>query len=91
MARHLPLDHFCPWREEAEELRERLTALEAKTTALERHVFGRKAERLPGVQQLLRHEQAGEDTEALLAFTRKRGNLDRDAGGVPGVRHPGPR
>ncbi len=72
MARHLPLDHFCPWREEAEELRERLTALEAKTTALERHVFGRKAERLPGVQQLLRREQAGEDTEA-----RRRQALDK--------------
>lgn len=72
MARHLPLDHFCPWREEAEELRERLTALEAKTAALERHVFGRRAERLPGVQQLLRREQAGEDAEA-----RRRQALDK--------------
>jgi transposase len=45
--RVLPLDHFCPWREEAEELKERLTSLEAKMAALERHVFGRKAERLP--------------------------------------------
>jgi len=64
MARHLPLDHFCPWREEAEELRERVTALEAKTAVLERHVFGRKTERLPGIEQQLRREQAGEDTEA---------------------------
>ena len=31
----------------------------------------------------------GEDF--VLAFTRKRGNLDREARGVPGVRHPGPR
>jgi transposase len=64
MARHLPLDHFCPWREEAEELRERLTALETKTAALERHVFGRKAERLPTVQQQLRREQSDEEGEA---------------------------
>jgi len=63
MARYLPLDHFCPWREEAEELRERLTALEAKTATLERHVFGKRSERLPTVRQLLRDEQAGEDTE----------------------------
>jgi len=63
MARHLPLDHFCPWREEAEELRQRVTSLEAKTAVLERHVFGRKRERLPGVEQQLRREQAGEDTQ----------------------------
>lgn len=72
MARQLPLDHFCPWREEAEELRERLTTLETKTAALERHVFGRKAERLPGIQQLLRREQAGEDSE-----TRRQQALDK--------------
>ncbi len=63
MVRHLPLDHFCPWREEAEELRERVTSLEAKTAVLERHVFGRKTERLPGIEQQLRREQAGEDNE----------------------------
>jgi transposase len=63
MARHLPLDHFCPWREEAEELRQRVTSLEAKRAVLERHVFGRKRERLPGVEQQLRREQAGQDTE----------------------------
>ncbi|WNG33083.1 transposase [Archangium violaceum] len=81
MTRQLPLDHFCPWREEAEELRERLTALEAKTATLERHVFGRKAERLPGIQQLLQREQADEDTEARRqqALTKRRERAARRA------------
>jgi transposase len=72
MARHLPLDHFCPWREEAEELRQRQVVLEAKVTALEKRVYGKSSERLPGVQQLLRREQAGEDKE-----TRRRQALDK--------------
>ncbi|NVJ03538.1 hypothetical protein HV824_36370, partial [Myxococcus sp. AM009] len=44
MPRELPQEHFCPWREEAEELKERLTSLEAKMATLERHVFGRRTE-----------------------------------------------
>jgi transposase len=56
--RELPSDHFCPWREEAEELRERLTVLQGQMAALERYVFGKKAERLPSVEQQLRREQA---------------------------------
>jgi transposase len=56
--RELPPEHLCPWREEAEELRERLTTLQAQQAALERYVFGKKAERLPSVEQQLRREQA---------------------------------
>ena len=57
MARYLPPDHFCPWREEAEALRQRQVVLETKVVALEKRVFGRSSERLPTVQQLLRHQQ----------------------------------
>lgn len=63
MARYLPPDHYCPWREEAEELRQRQVVLEAKVAALEKRVFGKKSERMPTVQQQLRHQQAGADSE----------------------------
>ncbi|QRK06750.1 cell division protein ZapB [Archangium violaceum] len=39
----------------------------------------------------LREENRQLEERLVLAFTRKRGNLDREAGGVPGVRPPGPR
>jgi hypothetical protein len=84
----LPFEHFCPWREEAQELRERFATLQAQKAALERYVFGKKSERLPSVEQQLRREQAQQTeqskqskqdsaarAEAVLAITRKRGNL----------------
>ena len=45
--RVLPLDHHCPWREEAEELREKLDHLAAEVEALKRAVFGKKSEKMP--------------------------------------------
>ena len=64
--RELPQDHHCPWREEAEELRARLTQLEADYAAkfaslsaqlekLQRHVFGRRSEKMPSIAPF--HEQ----------------------------------
>ncbi len=79
MPRELPLDHFCPWREEAEELRERLTRLETKTAALEKRVFGRKSERMPPVKKLLRAELSEQEEaqreEAALQKRRERAAL----------------
>ncbi|NOJ99078.1 transposase, partial [Corallococcus coralloides] len=77
MPRVLPLDHFCPWREEAEELRERMTSLESKMAALERRVFGKKTEKIPPVAQELRSESPSPEeetarTEAALARRRER-------------------
>ncbi|AGC44958.1 hypothetical protein MYSTI_03652 [Myxococcus stipitatus DSM 14675] len=40
------MDHHCPWREEAEELRERLTTLEQQVATLTRTVIGTKSEKL---------------------------------------------
>ena len=77
MPRELPQDHFCPWREEAEELKERLTSLEAKMAALERHVFGRRAEKLPTVAAELRG--GGADTEAARAEAAKQKRRERAA------------
>ncbi|ABF88622.1 hypothetical protein MXAN_6675 [Myxococcus xanthus DK 1622] len=56
MPRELPQDRFCPWREEAEDLKARLTSLEAKMATLERHVFRRRAEKLPTVADELRED-----------------------------------
>lgn len=64
MPRELPLDHVCPWREEAEQLREQLTVLQGQMAALERYVFGKKAERLPSVEQQLRHEKAQQSEQS---------------------------
>jgi transposase len=51
--RDLPLDHFCPWREEAEELRAKLSAVEDRLAALERHLFGKKSEKMPSLAREL--------------------------------------
>ncbi|XXF81580.1 IS66 family transposase [Myxococcaceae bacterium GXIMD 01537] len=75
----LPLDHFCPWREEAEELKERLTSLEGKMAALERHVFGRKTEKLPTVASELRGEVAGEESKAERDEAAKKKRRERAA------------
>jgi len=93
--RELPLDHFCPWREEAEELRERLTTLEAKMASLERHVFGRKAERLPTVRQQLRGEQSEQEVaaqaQAALQKRRERAALKLEQALTREVRHAVPQ
>lgn len=52
--RELPLDHHCAWREEAEELRERLTVVEAQLEKLQRHVFGQRSEKMPPIGEELR-------------------------------------
>ncbi|WP_426750763.1 hypothetical protein [Myxococcus sp. Y35] len=61
MPRELPQDHFCPWREEAEELKAEVSriggevdALKGQLAALQRHVFGRRAEKLPTVLMVTR-------------------------------------
>jgi len=79
VARVLPLDHHCPWREEAEELKEGLTSLEGKMAALERHVFGRKTERMPTVAAELREEVVGEESKAERDEAAKKKRRERAA------------
>ncbi|WP_141333553.1 hypothetical protein [Myxococcus sp. AB025B] len=76
MPRELPQDHFCPWREEAEELKAEVgriggevDALKGQLAALQRHVFGRKAEKLPTVAAELR---AAADATAARAEAAKK-------------------
>ena len=96
MARVLPLDHHCAWREEAEELRERLDTVEGKLAALERHVFGRKSERLPGVKDELKRQAApdaaADAARAQEALQKRRERAARKAAEAPTrpVHHPVP-
>jgi transposase len=87
--------HFCPWREEAEELKQRLTSLEGKMAALERHVFGRKAERMPPVAAELRGEEAGAESkaardEAAKKKRRERADLKQKQAPTREIRHAVP-
>jgi transposase len=68
---HLPDDHHCPWREWAEELEERVETLETRVATLERHIFGRKSEKLPPVKQQLR---VGDERNSPTALERRRQN-----------------
>lgn len=75
---HLPEDHHCPWREEAEALREdldcvasKLGKVETELEILKRHVFGRKSEKMPSVKQQLRVGE-GRNSPAATAKRRER-------------------
>jgi transposase len=73
---HLPDDHHCPWREWAEELEERVETLETRVATLERHIFGRKSEKLPPIKQQLR---VGEGRNSPAALERRRQNASARA------------
>ncbi|NOJ79204.1 IS66 family transposase [Myxococcus xanthus] len=92
MPRELPQDHFCPWREEAEELKERLTSLEAKMATLERHVFGRRTEKLPTVAAELRGDADATAAQAEAAKKKRRERAARKAEEAPSreIRHAVP-
>ncbi|GHG95481.1 hypothetical protein GCM10012319_59330 [Comamonas sp. KCTC 72670] len=92
MPRELPQDHFCPWREEAEELKERLTSLEAKMATLERHVFGRRTEKLPTVASELRGDADATAAQAEAAKKKRRERAARKAEEAPSreIRHAVP-
>ncbi|TSC32019.1 IS66 family transposase [Corallococcus sp. Z5C101001] len=88
----MPQDHFCPWREEAEELKERLTSLEAKMATLERHVFGRRAEKLPTVAAELRGDEDSTAARAEAAKQKRQERAARKAEEAPAreIRHAVP-
>ncbi|HZH15428.1 MAG TPA: IS66 family transposase [Archangium sp.] len=90
MARYLPPDHFCPWREEAEELRERLTRVEARVEELQRRVFGRTSERLPPVSKELREQRTDETARQAAQDKRRERAAARAALPSPQVHHPVP-
>lgn len=102
MPRVLPLDHFCPWREEAEELKAEvsriggeLDTLKGQMAALQRHVFGKRAEKLPTVQAELRGDATGAEAKSArdeAAKKKRRERAARKAQGAPTreIRHAVP-
>jgi transposase len=91
--RQLPLDHHCAWREEAEELKAEvgriggeLDAFKSQLAALQRHVFGKKAERMPAVVAELRAEVASPESKAerdAAALAKRRERAARRAEQAP--------
>ncbi len=47
-------DHRCEWRDEAESLRAEVGELRAQLAKLQRHVFGKRSEKMPPVAQAIR-------------------------------------
>jgi transposase len=100
--RYLPPDHHCPWREEAEELRERLQQVEALVAKLQRQVFGAKSERMPEpaqrmptVQHQLRQQQSPEQTATRQQHSaqkrRERAALKAERAPARRIFHPVPQ
>ncbi len=91
--RVLPLDHHCAWREEAEELKAEvgriggeLDVLKGQLAALQRHVFGKKAERMPAVGAELRADAATAESKAkrdAAALEKRRERAARKAEQLP--------
>jgi transposase len=73
---NLPEDHHCAWREWAEVLEERVDTLEARLAVLERHVFGRRSEKLPAIKDQLR---VGNGRNGDAAQERRRENAEKRA------------
>ncbi|QQR43402.1 IS66 family transposase [Myxococcus xanthus] len=99
MPRELPQDHFCPWREEAEELKAEVSriggevdALKGQLAALQRHVFGRRAEKLPTVAAELRGNADSTAARAAAAKQKRRERATRKAEEAPAreIRHAVP-
>jgi hypothetical protein len=69
-------DHQCPWREKAETLEKQLATMQEKLeqltgsmTNLQRHVFGKRSEKMPPVAHSLRDAEA--DSAAALEKRRE--------------------
>ncbi|WP_223644097.1 IS66 family transposase [Corallococcus sp. EGB] len=99
MPRELPQDHFCPWREEAEELKAEVSriggevdALKGQLAALQRHVFGKRAEKLPTVAAELRGDADSTAAQAEAAKEKRQERAARKAEGAPAreIRHAVP-
>lgn len=63
--------HDCEWREKAEALEEKVDALTAQLEVLQRHVFGKKSEKLPRIEDELRRGEPA-DFEEVQRLRRER-------------------
>lgn len=66
-------DHLCEWRDYAKELEDRLLHVQAQVEALQRHVFGKRSEKMPPIAKELRASgSSGVDPTATQEKRRKR-------------------
>ena len=75
-------DHACEWKDEAERLaaelaatREEMAGLAATLEKLQRHVFGKRSEKMPPVGEALR--KAGVESDPAAALEKRRENAEK--------------
>lgn len=69
-------DHRCEWRDEAESLRAEVVELRAHLTKLQRHVFGKRSEKMPSVAAAIRDPDRAEQ-ERIAALQKRRENAEK--------------
>jgi transposase len=73
-----PDDHECGWKKIALELAERISELDARLTAIQRQVFGKKSEKMPPMDREVRKARPV-DKAAVLERRRKNAELRASA------------
>jgi transposase len=69
-------DHRCEWRDEAESLRAEVVELRAQFAKLQRHVFGKRSEKMPPVAEAIR-DPARAEQERIAALQKRRENAEK--------------
>jgi len=82
-------DHECGWKKIALELAEKISDLDARLTAIQRQVFGKKSEKMPPMDREVR-KQRPVDKVAVLERRRKNAELRATAVQTEDVTHQVP-
>ena len=82
-------DHECGWKKIAMELAEKISDLDARLTAIQRQVFGKKSEKMPPMDREVR-KQRPVDKVAVLERRRKNAELRATAVQTEDVTHQVP-
>jgi transposase len=82
-------DHECGWKKIALELAERISDLDARLTAIQRQVFGKKSEKMPPMDREVRKARPV-DKAAVLERRRKNAELRASAVKTEDIAHPVP-
>ncbi len=69
-------DHRCEWRDEAESLRAEVVELRAQLAKLQRHVFGKRSEKMPPVAEAIR-DPARAEQERIATLQKRRENAEK--------------
>jgi transposase len=79
-------DHECGWKKIALELAERISDLDARLTAIQRQVFGKKSEKMPPMEREVRKRRPV-DKAAVLERRRKNAELRASAVQTEDIAH----